>query len=319
LRADLTMSTSSFTPFSLDVAERARKVPGVAVVSPVRLNGFRVNGSDAVLIGVDPATIDQVTDLGASDGGLESLTKGEVLVYDQTLEDNGWTVGGTIPATFATTGDEPLTIGGTYSENGIVGNGYVVSLDTYDRFTTEPLDTDVYVKLQPGADAAATQRALETAVKDFGSVQVQDQTAYREEQSGLVNQLLGLVSAMLAMAVIIALFGIANTLGLSIFERTRELGLLRAVGMGRRQVKRMIRWESVIIAILGALFGIAIGIFFGWALQQALAPQGVTEFRLPLGQLAFYVVLAGLAGVVTAIFPARRAAKLDVLQAISYE
>ncbi len=115
------------------------------------------------------------------------------------------------------------------------------------------------------------------------------------------------------------MFGIVNTLGLSIFERTRELGLLRAVGMSRRQVKRMIRWESVIIAIMGALIGVVIGVFFGWALQQALAPEGVTELVIPAGQLAIYVFLAALVGVLAAIWPARRAAKLDVLESISYE
>ena len=134
-----------------------------------------------------------------------------------------------------------------------------------------------------------------------------------------MNQLLGLVTALLAMAILIALFGIVNTLGLSIFERTRELGLLRAVGMGRKQVKRMIRWESVIIAILGAMLGVVIGVCFGWALQQALAPQGVTELKIPVGQLILYVVFAGLAGVLAAIWPARRAAKLNVLESIAYE
>ena len=121
------------------------------------------------------------------------------------------------------------------------------------------------------------------------------------------------------MAIIIALFGIANTLGLSIYERTRELGLLRAVGMERAQVKRMIRIESVIIALFGALLGIVIGIGFGWALQQALEPEGVTELAIPVGQLVVYLVFAALAGVLAAIWPARRAAKIDVLQAISYE
>jgi putative ABC transport system permease protein len=113
-----------------------------------------------------------------------------------------------------------------------------------------------------------------------------------------------LISALLAFAILIALFGIVNTLGLSIFERTRELGLLRAVGMSRKQVKRMIRWESVIIAIIGALLGVVIGVFFGFALQQALASQGVTELVIPVGTLVVYVI---------------RAAKLDVLESISYE
>ena len=110
-----------------------------------------------------------------------------------------------------------------------------------------------------------------------------------------------------------------NTLGLSIFERQRELGLLRAVGMARSQVKRMIRWESVIIAMMGAILGVIVGVFFGFALQRALAPQGVTELAIPGGQLIFYVVFAGLAGVLAAIWPARRAAKLNVLESIAYE
>ncbi|MDH5314010.1 MAG: FtsX-like permease family protein, partial [Actinomycetota bacterium] len=143
--------------------------------------------------------------------------------------------------------------------------------------------------------------------------------AFREQQAGFVDQLLGLVTALLAMAIVIALFGIVNTLGLSIYERTRELGLLRAVGMSRVQVKRMIRWESIIIAVFGAVLGIVIGILFGWALQQALRSEGVSEFVVPVGQLVAYLVFAGLAGVLAAIWPAKRAAKLNVLEAISYE
>lgn len=319
LKADLALSTSSFTPFSLDVAETVRTVPGVDVVSPLRLTGFRVNGTDAFLAGVDPATIDAVAGLDVSAGGIEALDRGEVLVYGPTMEDNGWAVGGTIPSAFATVGDDPLTIGGTFEENGIVQGDYVVSLDTFDRLTAAALDSSVYVTVAAQADIGETRQAVEDALEDFSNVQVQDQAAYREQQVAAVNQLLAIVTILLALAVLIALVGIANTLGLSIFERTRELGLLRAVGMARKQVKRMIRWESIIIAILGALFGVVIGVFFGWALQRALAPEGVTEFRLPVGSLIFFVIATGLAGVVTAIFPARRAAKLDVLESISYE
>ena len=213
----------------------------------------------------------------------------------------------------------PLTIGGTFGENSIVGSNFVVSLDTYDRFFQPPLDTFVMVKTAPGADATQVQTEMETATKSFGNIEVQDQTAFRKTQEGFVNQLLGLVTALLAMAILIALFGIVNTLGLSIFERQRELGLLRAVGMARSQVKRMIRWESVIIAMMGAILGVIVGVFFGFALQRALAPQGVTELAIPGGQLIFYVVFAGLAGVLAAIWPARRAAKLNVLESIAYE
>jgi len=163
------------------------------------------------------------------------------------------------------------------------------------------------------------QREIEAATKSFGNVEVQDQTAFRDKQAGFINQLVGLITALLAMAILIALFGIVNTLGLSIFERTRELGLLRAVGMTRHQVRTMIRWESVIIAVLGAVLGIAIGVAFGWSLQQSLVSKGVTELRIPVGELIVYLVFAGIAGVLAAILPARRAARLNVLQAIAYE
>jgi putative ABC transport system permease protein len=211
-------------------------------------------------------------------------------------------------------------VGGTFAERRLVGVDYLISLDTYDRLFTQQLDAFVMVKAAPGADTDAVRTDIVAALQqDYPNIDVQDQVEYRKKQAMFVNQLLGLVQALLAMAILIALFGIVNTLGLSIFERRRELGLLRAVGMSRLQVRRMIRWEAVIISVFGALLGVVIGIFFGWALQQALVAEGVTEFRLPLPQLVLYLVLAGVAGVLAAIGPARRAAKLNVLQSIAYE
>ncbi len=318
LKADLTLTTSTFTQFSPDVAAQVAKVPGVAVVSQFRQADFRVDGSTQFLTAVDPATVEQVTNLGVASGSTASLDRGELMVSTKVADDHGWTVGDTVPAAFASTGKAPLAIGGVYDQNQLLGD-YLISLDTYQRYFTEQLDTFAMVRLEPETDPATAQSAIEGVTKPFGNIEVQDQTAFRDQQAGFINQLLGLVTALLAMAILIALFGIVNTLGLSIFERTRELGLLRAVGMSRTQVKRMIRWESVIIAVLGAVLGIAIGVLFGWALQQALASEGVTKLAIPVGQLLIYVAFAGLAGVVAAIWPARRAAKLDVLASIAYE
>ena len=150
-------------------------------------------------------------------------------------------------------------------------------------------------------------------------MKVEDQAQFRQSQASQVNALLGLITALLLLAILIALFGIVNTLALSIFERTREIGLLRAIGMGRRQVRAMIRWEAVIIAVFGAVLGLVVGVFFGWAMVEALKDQGVSSLAIPGGQLIVYVLLAGLAGVVAAIWPARRAAKLNVLEAITTE
>jgi putative ABC transport system permease protein len=134
-----------------------------------------------------------------------------------------------------------------------------------------------------------------------------------------IDQLLGLIYAMLALAILIALLGIANTLALSIIERTRELGMMRAVGMTRSQLRSMIRWESVIIAIQGTVLGLVVGVLFGWALVTALSDEGFETFRLPVLTLVVIVVLAALAGVLAAVWPARRAAKLDVLRAVVTE
>jgi putative ABC transport system permease protein len=319
LKADFILSTSSFTPFSPDVAEQVAGVDGVQTVAQFRQGGFRVNDQTSFLTGTDPATLGAVTSIDLTSGSVDSLADDHtVLVHDLVAEDNGWTVGDEVPASFSTIGDTPLVVGGIFTENGVVGD-YVVSLDAYEGFFTQQLDSFAMVTVADGADPAAVQRGIEAVTEPFGNIEVQDQAAFREKQAGFINQLLGLVTALLFMAILIALFGIMNTLSLSILERTHELGLLRAVGMSRRQVKRMVRWESVIIAILGAVLGLAIGIFFGWSLQQAIANEGVTELRIPAGQLVIYLVIAGLAGVLAAIPPARRAARLNVLEAIAYE
>jgi putative ABC transport system permease protein len=160
---------------------------------------------------------------------------------------------------------------------------------------------------------------VERVTAEFPNVELRDQAEFKQQQEDQVNQILGLITALLALSIIIALFGIVNTLALSVFERTRELGLLRAVGLSRRQVRAMIRGESVIIAVLGAVLGLGVGVVFGWAIVAALDTEGVRQVVVPGGQLVSYVVLAALAGVVAAVFPARRAARLDVLAAISYE
>jgi putative ABC transport system permease protein len=319
LRADYMLSTSTFTSFGAEAANLVRDLPEVEAITEFRQNGFRIDGTTAFVTGVQPDTLDVTASIDVTEGSLADLAQPDtIMVYEEVAKDNGWAVGDTVPAQFATVGDAPLTLVGIYGDNRLAGD-YLISLDTYDTYFTEPLDSFVLVKASPDVPLADAQAAIEAAVKGLPNIQVQDQAAFREQQAGFIDQLLGLVTALLFMSILIAVFGIVNTLGLSIYERTRELGLLRAVGMSRRQVKRMIRWEAVIIAIFGASLGIVIGILFGWALQQALANQGVTQLKIPVGQLVFYLVFAGLIGVLAAIWPARRAAKLNVLEAISYE
>jgi putative ABC transport system permease protein len=319
LRADFILTTSSFTPFSPDVARKLDDLPEVDAVESFRQNAIRVHGSDDFVVGVDPASLAAVTNVGMTAGSISSLSRGRsVLVHTDVADAHDWSVGDRIGIQFPSIGDRTYRIGGLYSEDRLLGN-FVISNRSYDRAYPDHLDSFVFVTGAPGMSADALHRAIDRKLHGYPSVEVQDQAAFKAKQAGFVDRLLGLITALLALAVVIALFGIANTLSLSIFERRRELGLLRAVGMTRRQVRRMIRWESVIIAMMGAVLGIAIGVFFGWALQRALSSAGVTVLAIPAGQLAGYLLFAAIAGVVTAILPARRASRLDVLRAIAYE
>ncbi len=165
----------------------------------------------------------------------------------------------------------------------------------------------------------ASRAAVDRVVADFPSVQVKDQAQYKHDQANQINQVLLLFYVLLALAVIIAFIGVINTLALSVLERVRELGLLRAVGMTRGQLRSMIRWEAVIIAALGAVLGLVVGAFFGWTVVRALHNRGVSEFSAPVGTLLAFLVAAAATGGLAAIFPGRRAARIDVLRAITTE
>jgi putative ABC transport system permease protein len=318
LRADYTLSTTSFTPFSPDVAARASRVPGVEAVAAFRQNAFRVDGATSFVTAVEPTQVEDVAALKMTDGSPRDLVHHDaVLVFSDLADEKGWTVGSVVPAAFATVGDRPLRVVGIYDENRLVGD-YVMSLDAYEELYTEQLDAFVLVKADP-ARLDQVKAGLEEALRSYANVDIQDQAAFREKQAGFIDTFLNLVTVLLLLAIIIAGLGILITLYLSIHERTRELGLLRAVGQSRVQTKRMIRWEAVLIAAFGATLGIIVGIGFGWALQQALASEGVTELRLPFVPLVVFFALAALLGVLAAIWPARRAAGLNVLEAIAYE
>jgi putative ABC transport system permease protein len=319
LKADYIVTSTSFQPFSQDVATQLSANSAFDAVSQVRIGIMGYKGAATQVSGMDPATITQVAQVQMTSGSVSALAQNDaLLVWQQTAESNGWKVGDTIPVEFNRTGKQNLKLVGVYKDNRLLGN-WVVSLDTYDRNFTQQLDTFVLATRSPGTTQSQASTAAKQITDAFPNVQLQDQAQFRQAQASQIDQLLGLISALLALAILIALFGIANTLALSVYERTREIGLLRAVGMARLQVKRMIRWEAVIIAVFGALLGVVVGIFFGWAMVQALKDQGITALTIPGGQLLIYVLIAAVAGVVAAIAPARRAAKLNVLEAITTE
>ncbi|MBI2239125.1 MAG: FtsX-like permease family protein, partial [Actinobacteria bacterium] len=317
LKADFILSTGSFTPFSAEVAKEPSTRRELGAVSALRQGEARYGGESWFVAAVDPWTIGRLTTIDMVEGGLPGLAEGGLLVHTDVAEEHRWGVGDVVPVEFARTGVQRMELAGSYAEDDLLGD-YLISLDTFGANFTEQLDSIVFAKAA-GVPVGEARAAVRKVLADFPNVEVDDQAQFKEKQAGFIDQLLALVSALLGLAIVIALFGIVNTLGLSIFERTRELGLLRAVGMTRRQVRSMVRWESVIIAVLGAVLGAVIGVLFGWAMQRALVDQGVTELSIPAGQLGLYVALSALAGVLAAVLPARRAAGLNVLEAIAYE
>ena len=319
LRADFVLSANGFAPFSPQMATQLMSLPDLSAVSEFRQGESRVDGATTFVSGVDPATVSQVTDVPIDVGDLADLAQPDAIaVYHPVAQTKGLQIGDELGVEFARTGDQDFRVVAIYSESGILGD-YAISLDAYERNFAQNLDMFAFVKVAEGTATDQARTEVEQVLEDYPNVQLRDQSEFKAEQSKAIDQVLGFVLVLLLLSVVIAVFGIVNTLSLSIYERIRELGLLRAVGMSRRQVRRMVRSEAVIVAILGAVLGMVIGLFFGWALQRALVELGVDRLRVPLGQLLIYLVVAALCGVVAAVWPARRAARLDVLQAIAYE
>jgi putative ABC transport system permease protein len=322
LRADYILQAGGIAQVggvSPQVADRLRAEPAVGLVSEIRTGQFGLDDAATTLVGVDPATLPEVLDLKAADrDALEALTDRGVLVRDTVAEDRGWTVGDRVEMVFQKPGAREVPIDGVFAIDGLSAD-YLITLPAYQEDFVQGFDAQVYVLGTPDASAEELRAAVDRAVAPFPTVQVLDQAEYIAGQTRQIDGLLAFMQALLGLSIIIALLGIANTLGLSIIERTRELGLLRAVGMSRRQLRAMVRWEALIIGVIGALLGLAIGLFFGWALVKAMRDQGVTELSVPAMRLALYVVLAALAGVIASLLPARRAARLNILESISFE
>lgn len=314
----MSSSAAGSTGFSPNVADAIGEQEEVAAVGRIRYGVWRYKDQTKNLQAVNPDGYSKVIDLGEGGEALEGLDDNGVLIQRDTAADLGVKTGDALEMEFAATGPQSFTVEGIYEEGDIAGD-FIVTMAAHDANFSQNLDDAVFVETAPGIAPSVAQGAIEDATKEFGSVDVQDQGEFKDAQTTQINQLLGLITALLGLALVIAVLGITNTLALSVFERTREIGLLRAVGMSRRQARRMVRGEAVIIAVIGAGLGLAVGTFFGWALVQALNDEGITELAVPAGQLVAYVAAAAVCGIIAAIPPARRAARLNVLEAIATE
>jgi putative ABC transport system permease protein len=315
---DLVVSGESFSGAALDpaLAPAIAAVDGVERVSSISVVPALVGGSDLGPLAVDPAQFDPLLDVGVVDGDLATMRPGQVAVSTGLADERGWTVGSTMPVEFAN-GDEVLaTVAATYDVTGVMGDVIVHQADWAPR-SRGAGDIVVMIGLTEGADRAAVVAAVTDVAESFGAPAPQTREEYVDDVAAQVDQLLGLVYGLLALAVLIALIGIGNALSLAVHERTREVGMLRAVGLTRRQLRTTVRWEAVLTALAGAAGGIAVGVLAGWGLLRAVgASEGLGVFVAPIAPLAVVLVVAALAGMVAAVRPARRAARLDVVTAL---
>jgi putative ABC transport system permease protein len=315
ISADLLVSVNGSGQLSDSVPAAVAAVPGVTATNTVYRNQFEFRSTLATLTGVTTRNLADSVILRMTAGSSAALGQGELLIDSTTATNDHLAVGDTVPIRFASTGPTTIKIGGIYQSNALI-QSYLVSAPYFLAHFRQP---------HPGAVLASTngssgvEAAVSNALAPYGDVQVQSRAQFEQMEASSVNKLLGLVYALLALAVLIALIGIVNTLMLSVLERTREIGLLRAVGMRRSQVRSMIRSEAVILATFGALIGIVIGTLMGLALVSSLRQQGITETSVPWVRLMEFLVLAAVLGLVAASWPARRAARLDVLAAIAAE
>jgi putative ABC transport system permease protein len=311
-----------FSPISPQAGREAAQVDGVKTVSSLSFSGGVYDGKDIRVSAVDPSTVSDVLSLQWEQGSPDTISG---LTGDTSVLDDAWAssndvdVGDQITILTPLEREVTLTVDGTIKDNADLLGNVVVSQDTLRREfgTTQPSMT--LVALDDGVNADRVQEQISQRVdRRFPTVETLNQQELKDNQEEQIQQLVGFFYVLLALAIVISLLGIVTTLALSIHERTRELGMLRAVGMSRRQVRSMVRYESVITALIGAILGTVLGVIFASLLAVPLADEGF-ELSYPIGTLLTLLVLAALAGVLAAIFPARRAARLDVLRAVAYE
>lgn len=318
LKADFIITSGSFNqqPFSPTVADKLRRLPEVSAVSQLRFADVNVNGKKTSINALNPDGLTDVLNLQKQSGQLD-LSGNNMLVSSKTLRDNKWSVAQTVTVRWAETGDKPFRIAGAFEQNQLAGD-YVIGLDAYNANVTSQLDEVVLVKAGHSADLSTVRNAVSQVLVPYPNLQLRDQQQFVADNAKQINQILGLVTALLGFAILIATFGIINTLLLSVVERTREIGLLRAVGLQRRQTRVMIRLEAIMIAIYGGILGLTVGSFFGWALVHAFTKSSeFGSFHYPFTQLIVFLIVSAILGVLAAILPAWRASRTNVLQAIA--
>jgi putative ABC transport system permease protein len=324
LRADLVVDNGSYGGasggggLSPQLATSIARLPAVWLATGLGSGSVLLDGvSRQATIG-DPGAIGHVINLGVTAGSLAPATTGTLAVSRTAAGSRHWRVGTTVAVTYPDGASGQLRVGAIYNNAGIAGD-YLLTPAGWAPHAGQVVDSQILIKLRASSDTAAARKAITALTAPFGHPRIQDRSQYRNSATRGVNTILGLIYVMLVLAIIIALMGITNTVSLSIHERTRELGLLRSVGQTRAQTRSLIRWESVLIALFGTVGGVILGTFLGWAFVKASATATLAVFSVPITQLLIFLIVGAVAGVVAGLRPARRAARIEVIQALAIE
>ncbi|MFM9226585.1 MAG: ABC transporter permease, partial [Actinomycetota bacterium] len=316
-KGDYAISTTAqgFGGLSPSLADDINTIDGVSSATGIGTILVKIEDKGRVLTVISPATFDANYDIGLVGVDATALDANGIFLSEKWSGDNDKPVGSTVTVTLADATERTLTVRGLYTKDDLAGSR-VVSREMFRGANVQSFDFGIYVSIDEGANEATVRADLQAAVDDHGQGKLLSKAEYIDEQAGQVNQLLGLIYGLLFLSVIIAIVGIIITLLLSVFERQREIGLLRAVGMTKSQVRTTVRWESVITSLLGAVTGIILGIGLGWTIVFALRDQGLTSFQIPFDTTIFIMVMSFVVGVAAAVYPAWRATRVDVLDAL---
>ena len=297
--------------------EELAQLDELSAVSPFRATRAQIDGQTKDIGAVVPTGFGDLVDVDLTSGSFDDLDGDGILVQKDPARDLDLSVGDTIGVTWQNGETSELTVAGVYDDGSIAGN-WIVSTELLESVSTAPpIDFFVGARIADGVAIPDARAAVEAVAENYPSVTVQDQAEFRASQEAQLNQILAIIYSLLGLAVIVAVIGIANTIALSVFERTREFGLLRAIGMERKQLRRSVRWEAVIVSVFGAALGIVVGLPLGLGTAWALPDSAVTTIAIPWGTIVVLLVLSVFVGLLAAWLPARRAAKLDILDAIA--
>jgi putative ABC transport system permease protein len=315
---DLIVGATSFGGGGLSpqLADDLTRLPQVQTAAGIGSGAALLDGHSRTLSIADPTRLAGLVDLHVVAGSTAALRADGVAVSKPSADSHHWRIGTTVPVVYPDGATGQLHVAAIYTNRTLVKD-LLITPAAFGPHDAQAIDAEILVKLRPGTGMTQAKTAVEQVATGYGRPPVQTLAQYQKTASNGVNTALGLVYVMLALAIVIALLGIANTLSLAVHERTRELGLLRAVGQTRAQTRAMVRWEAVIVAVFGTIGGLACGVLLGWALVRTASGDTMSTFAAPVSQLVAIVVIGGLAGVLAAIRPARRAARLDVLQALA--